>query len=96
VERSYPSGRSDLEFVGKYHERFAGLRWVIEFKYLSNAEFAKYHVTPEAFPLQEEDTVQIAGYVKGLRKEYPEAHIRQFVIYCFGNQGFQVCEVGEA
>jgi hypothetical protein len=93
VERSYPSGRSDLEFVGKYHERYAGLRWVIEFKYLSNAEFAKYHVAPEAFPLQEEDTRQIAGYVAGLRQEYPEARIRQFVIYCFGNQGFRVCEV---
>jgi len=95
VERSYPSGRSDLEFVGKYHERFAGLRWVIEFKYLSNAEFAKYRVAPEAFPLQEEDTQQIAGYVEGLRQEYPEARIRQFVIYCFGNQGFRVCEVNE-
>ncbi len=28
IERSYPEGRSDLEFVGKYNERFAGLRWV--------------------------------------------------------------------
>jgi hypothetical protein len=96
VERSYPSGRSDLEFVGKYHERYAGLRWVIEFKYLSNAEFAKYRVAPEAFPLQAEDTRQIAGYAEGLRQEYPEAHIRQFVIYCFGNQGFRVCEVPES
>ncbi len=33
AERSYPQGKSDLEFVGKYHEKFAGLRWVIEFKY---------------------------------------------------------------
>jgi len=95
VERSYPTGRTDLEFVGKYHERFAGLRWVIEFKYLSNAEFAKYRVAPEAVPLQAEDTQQIAGYVEGLRQEYPEARIRQFVIYCFGNQGFRVIEVEE-
>lgn len=26
VERSYPEGRSDLEFVGKFNERFAGHR----------------------------------------------------------------------
>jgi hypothetical protein len=90
VERSYPSGKSDLEFVGKYHEQFAGLHWVIEFKYYSNSEFRKLNTTIEAFELQPEDTVQIAGYVEGLRQEYPEAQISQFVIYCFGNQGFRV------
>src|SRR5689334_7898901 len=52
VERSYPSGKSDLEFVGKYHEQFAGLRWVIEFKYYSNSEFRKLNTTIEAFELQ--------------------------------------------
>lgn len=41
LEYSYPSGKSDLEFVGKYHEKFAGLRWVIEFKYYANAELRK-------------------------------------------------------
>ena len=90
VERSYPSGKSDLEFVGKYHEKFAGLRWVIEFKYYSNAEFRKLNRSIEAFELQPEDTEQIAGYVEGLRREYPEAQISQFVVYCFGNQGFRV------
>jgi len=39
------------------------------------------------------DTAQINGYVEGLKKEYPEAKISQFVIYCFGNQGFRVFEV---
>ena len=90
VERSYPSGKSDLEFVGKYHEQFAGLRWVIEFKYYSNSEFRKLNTTIETFELQPEDTVQLAGYVEGLRREYPEAQIAQFVIYCFGNLGFRV------
>ncbi|MFN8487041.1 MAG: AAA family ATPase [Caldilineaceae bacterium] len=93
VERSYPSGKSDLEFVGKYHEQFAGLRWVIEFKYYSNSEFRKLNTPIEAFELQPEDTVQIAGYVEGLRREYPKAEIAQFVIYCFGNQGFRVFAV---
>ncbi|MFN8493678.1 MAG: AAA family ATPase [Caldilineaceae bacterium] len=93
VERSYPTGKSDLEFVGKHHEKFAGLHWVIEFKYYSNAEFRKLNTTIEAFELQPEDTVQIAGYVEGLRQEHPEAEIAQFVIYCFGNQGFRIFAV---
>ncbi|MEA3338491.1 MAG: AAA family ATPase [Chloroflexota bacterium] len=93
VERSYPQGRSDLEFVGKYHEKFAGLRMVIEFKYYSNAEFQKLETTIEDFELREQDTQQIAGYVAGLGREYPEATISQFVIYCFGNQGFRIFEV---
>jgi len=93
VERSYPQGRSDLEFVGKYHEKFAGMRMVIEFKYYSNAEFKKLHVAIQDFALQEDDTHQIAGYVEGLKQEYPEARVSQFVIYCFGNQGFRVFEV---
>lgn len=90
MERSYPSGKSDLEFVGKYHEKFAGLHWVIEFKYYSNSEFRKLDTTIEAFQLQAEDTVQLTGYVEGLRREYPEAQIASFVIYCFGNQGYRV------
>ena len=95
VERSYPQGKSDLEFVGKFHEKFAGLRWVIEFKYYSNTAFKRQFkgTTLENFTLQAEDTAQIAGYVEGLQEEYPEAKITQFVIYCFGNQGFRVFEV---
>ena len=94
VERSYPSGKSDLEFVGKHHEKFAGLRWVIEFKYYSNTDFKKLKTSIDAFELQEEDKKQIAGYVEGVIKEYPEAKISPFVIYCFGNQGFRVFAVG--
>lgn len=93
VERSYPSGKSDLEFVGKYHERFAGLRWVIEFKYYSNAELRKLNTTIVDFTLRPGDSDQIAGYVEGLQREYPEAQIASFVIYCFSNQGFRVFAV---
>ncbi len=93
VERSYPQGRSDLEFVGKYHEIYAGLRWVIEFKYYSNTKFNKLNTRIEDFQLQAKDTQQIAGYVEGLKEEYPEAKISQYVIYCFGNQGFRVFTV---
>jgi hypothetical protein len=93
VERSYPKGKTDLEFVGKYHEEFAGLRYVIEFKYYSNTEFKKCKTTIKEFQLQAGDTNQIAGYVEGLKQEYPEANVSQWVIYCFGNQGFRVFEV---
>ena len=70
VERSYPQGRTDLEFVGKYHEHYAGLRYVIEFKYYSNTEFKTFKTPLESFQLQEADTAQIAGYVQGLLREY--------------------------
>jgi hypothetical protein len=90
LERSYPQGKSDLEFVGKYNEKYANLRWVIEFKYYSNAEFKKFGVPLANFPLQPEDTAQIAGYAEGLRQEFPRARIEQYVIYCIGNQGYRV------
>ncbi|MBF0468454.1 MAG: PD-(D/E)XK nuclease domain-containing protein [Desulfamplus sp.] len=35
VENSCSQGRSDLEFVGKYHERFAGIRFCLE-GYMAN------------------------------------------------------------
>ena len=93
VERSYPQGRSDLEFVGKFNEIYADLRWVIEFKYFSNTEFRKFKTGIKEFQLQEEDTEQIKGYAEGLRQEYPEARISLYVIYCIGNQGFRVFSV---
>lgn len=93
VERSYPKGRSDLEFVGKYSECFAGIRMVIEFKYFSNAEFKKFKTTISDFTLQDEDTEQIGGYVEGLAAEYPEAKVSLYVIYCIGNQGWRVFKV---
>ena len=86
------SGRSDPEFVGKYHEMFAGLRWVIEFKYFSNTEWTRLKTTNKDFQTQEEDTRQISWYAEGLRHEYPESKVRLFEIYCIGNQGFRVFE----
>jgi len=100
LERSYPQGRSDLEFVGKYHARYASTRIVIEFKYYSHAEAKKLLKVSRlskkniaAFTLQLADTEQIMGYITGLREEYPEAQITSYVIYCFGNQGFRVFKV---
>lgn len=94
LERSYPQGKSDLEFVGKYNEKYANLRWAIEFKYYSNTEFKKkFKTTIPTFQLQAEDTAQVKGYAEGLQKEFPRAHIECYVIYCIGNQGFRVFSV---
>ncbi|MBF0227374.1 MAG: AAA family ATPase [Desulfobacterales bacterium] len=93
VERSYPQGKTDLEFVGKFHEIFAGIRIVIEFKYFSNADFKKFKTKITDFQLHAEDLKQLKGYVEGLKQEYPEAKISQYVIYCFGNQGFKIFDV---
>jgi hypothetical protein len=94
VDRSYPQGRTDLEFVGKFNEKFAGKRIVTEFKYYSNAEFRKLKTPLKDFALRKEDTEQIAGYARGLKQEYPEADISLYVIYCIGNRGFRVFEAG--
>ena len=93
VERSYPTGRTDLEFVGKFNECFANRRLVIEFKYFSNTEFRKFKCFADDFELRDEDLEQIEGYVEGLKTEYPEANITRHVIYCFGNMGFKVFDV---
>jgi hypothetical protein len=93
VERSYPKGKSDLEFVGKFHEKFAGLRWIIEFKYYSRQSMRSKKIDVKTFALQEEDAQQVRGYAEGLRKEQPEANISQFVIYCFANLDFRVYRV---
>jgi len=85
--------RTDLEFVGKFHERCAGLRWVIEFTYISNSEWSFKGIPIEQFNVREEDTRQIMGYAQGLHMEYPEAEIHLFVIYCIGNQNFRVFEL---
>ena len=66
---------------------------VKEIKSRSNAEFKKFKTTIAEFQLQDADTRQIAGYVEGLKQEYPQAQVTQWVIYCIGNQGFRVFEV---
>jgi len=93
LERSYPKGKSDLEFVGKHHEKFAGLRWVIEFKYYPRTKMREEKIDLKTFELDENDTKQINGYVEGLMEEYPEAQISKYVIYCFANVGFRLFQV---
>ena len=93
MERSYPKGRTDLEFVGKYNEKYAGFRIVIEFKYVSNAKFKKLKLSIDDFQLQDTDVRQLKKYVADIAKEWPKATIEKYVIYCIGNKGFRVFHI---
>ena len=93
VEHSLPSGRSDLEFVGKYQSQYAGLHYVLEFKYYSNAEVEKQKLDIETFTLLEDDKKQVTRYAADIALERPEAQVSAFVIYCFGNQGYRLFRV---
>ncbi|KPA13037.1 protein containing DUF1703 [Candidatus Magnetomorum sp. HK-1] len=93
MERSYPKGRTDLEFVGKYNEKHAGLRIVIEFKYFSNTKFKAFKCKTDDFHLQENDALQLKKYIADIKKEWPRATIEPYLIYCFGNQGFKIFSI---
>ncbi len=99
LEKSYSSGRTDLEFIGKYHTKFAGLRYLLEFKYYSNAQWKKISRTLPGkktgkkisqFRALERDIEQLKAYEAEWKKEYPHAGNKSFLVYCFGNQGFRV------
>jgi hypothetical protein len=99
VEKSYSSGRTDLEFIGKYHGKFAGLRYLPEFKYYSNTQWNKISRTLTGqtnvekisrFQALERDINQLKAYEAQWKKEHPHAGNKSFLVYCFGNQGFRV------
>ena len=46
---------TSLDDIGKHHEKFAGLRWVIGFNCYANTDFKKLKTSIDAFELQEED-----------------------------------------
>jgi hypothetical protein len=96
LESSYASGRTDLEFIGKYHTQFAGLRFLLEFKYYSNARLNK--ISPglpvsdkiAQFQPPAKDIQQLKGYEAEWKKHHPQPGNKSFIVYCFGNQGFRV------
>ncbi len=99
LESSYASGRTDLEFIGKYHNRFAGLRFLLEFKYYSNARLNKIsaglRVSDKISQFQppSKDIEQLKAYGEEWKKEHPGPGNKSFLVYCFGNQGFRVFPV---
>jgi hypothetical protein len=99
LESSYASGRTDLEFIGKYHTKFAGLRFLLEFKYYSNARL--YKISPglpvsdkiSQFQPPAKDIEQLKRYDTEWKKQHPQPGNKSFLVYCFGNQGFRVFPV---
>lgn len=55
--------------------------------------FKKLQTPLADLDIQEEDARQLASYVAGLRAEYPEIRVSQYVIYCIGNTGFRVFRI---
>ncbi|MCP4150998.1 MAG: AAA family ATPase, partial [bacterium] len=94
LEKSYAGGRTDLEFIGKYHTQFAGLRFLLEFKYYSNARWkkssSKINGKISRFQPPEADIKQIKAYEAQWKKEHPNGVNKSFLVYCIGNQGFRV------
>ncbi|MEM7533755.1 MAG: AAA family ATPase, partial [Chloroflexota bacterium] len=95
VETSYPKGKSDLEFIGKNERQFAGMHWIIEFKYYSKTKMREKDVKIQTFEAVADDIVQVQGYGEGLRQKSPDADLSMFLVYCFANEGFRVFPVDE-
>ena len=98
VEKSRSTGRTDLEFVGKYHTKMADIRYLLEFKYYSNAKWNKIKASIpggniDGFQATQTDIKQINDYQTEWKQEHPEANNKSFLKYCFGNQGFKVIPI---
>ncbi len=93
MEGSMPSGRSDLEMEGKYHTVFAADRYLMEFKYVSNAKSKGLDL--KAFQPLEKDLAQLEGYHRDQCNQHPAKKIRSYLIYCFGNKGFRIFPLSE-
>ena len=103
LESYYANGRTDLEFIGNYHTQFAGLRFLLEFKYYSNARWNKTskktggkNVTKiSQFQPLEKDIKQLKAYEAEWKKQHPQPGNKSFLVYCFGNQGYRVFPISQ-
>ncbi len=93
VESSNPAGRTDLEIVGRFDSDRAGIRFLLEFKYFSNAQMKRNHLSWKDFVPPEADRTQVLDYDNHVRKQHPKAQLHSYLIYCFGNQGFHIAPV---
>ncbi len=92
IESPYPSGRSDLEFLGKYHTKFKNLKWVVEFKHFSK-EKAKKEGVYDLENAREEEISQVSAYGNDILKDFPDYNLRLFVIYTISHEKFMVFEI---
>ena len=88
VEANYPSGRSDMEMLGKYHAEYKDIRQMIEFKYFSKAD-AKAKGIMDLTVAFQEDIKQINSYAVDAQAEFPNHKITKHIIYIVSNEGFK-------
>jgi len=93
MEASLPSGRTDLEMIGKHHSPFAGMRIVMEFKYISNAAVKRQQIDPACFQAPSEDCRQLENYLMHRRRECPEESLEGYLVYCFGNTAIRTVRI---
>ena len=92
IESNYPSGRSDLEFLGKYHTKYKNLKWVVEFKHFSK-ENAKKEGIYDLKKAREKEIAQVSAYGNDILKDFPDYDMSLFVIYTISHETFRVFEV---
>ena len=92
IESNYPSGRSDLEFLGKYHTQYKNLKWVVEFKHFSR-ENAKKEGIYDLKKAREQEIAQVSAYGNDILKDFPNYDISLFVIYTISHETFRVFKV---
>ncbi len=92
MESSLASGRTDLEMTGQFHTPFNGTRYLMEFKYISNAEAARKEIDPETFEADKTHLVKLAAYTAERRDAAPKETVLPYLIYCFGNRGYRIFE----
>jgi len=88
IESNYPSGRSDLEFLGKYHTEYKNLKWVVEFKHFSKKE-AKNEGIYNLTEARTKEVGQVSAYAADILKQFPDYNITKYVIYTISCETFR-------
>jgi len=92
IEANRPSGRSDMEILGKFHTEYADIHQLIEFKYFTKEKAKTFGVWELSEPDQK-DIDQINGYEADVNKEFPTHKTSKHIIYIVSNDGFRYFKV---
>ena len=93
LEHSLAAGRTDFEMAGRHGTPQAGKRYLVEFKYISNAEARRRKLDLEDFQARDGDKAQASRYLAELVREHPNEQISGWLAYCFGNRGYRLFPV---
>jgi len=92
IEANRPSGRSDMEILGKFHTKYADIHQLIEFKYFTKEQAKKVGVWNLTAPAPE-DIDQINKYEADINKVFPTHKTSKHIIYIVSNDGFRYFKV---